>query len=496
MRANALAIVVGVLGTLCSGTRLPGQDDGGDPQLKAAIRLLFRGRSEAEVREGAQLCLRRNDAAAIELLLKVLENPQPHYRDIVWEALPGFTDHYARRRVADELKRNRQNAGVRHWCAELLGIWGEADWVAVLLPALKDRDDEVARTAARSLGMIGHANASKGLEAVTRAKDPQLRANAIEALARIDPVAYGQLFHGALADPDGGVRCALLGAAPSLYPPEVEGLARTALTDKDWRPRMQAVDNLAERKTKPAIDALIVALEDPRPVVRLRANDALQKLTGKRYSQLIEWKAWWKDNAATFDFTAGADGKPGAAGEDTRAAFNGIRVDSDHCFFLLDRTLSMEQPLVSKGASKREAAAEEFDATLGRLIDRELRFNVAVYNDELTLFAKKPVLLNKRSQTAATKFARGADPRGNKDIWNAVRSAVSDPETDTVFLLSSGEPEIGHYVHWNRVTRQLAELNRFHKVVVHTVVYSEVEWYREQLEKLAASTGGSYKAFQ
>ncbi len=491
MRAASIAVVIGSFGVL-----LPGQDDGGDPQLRAAIKLLFRGRTEAEVREGAQLCLRRGDAAAIELLLKVLENPQPHYRDIVWEVLPDFTDHYARRRVADELKRNKQNAGVRHWCAELLGIWGEADWVAVLLPALKDRDDDVARAAARSLGMIRHANAIKGLEVAARSKDPYLRANAIEALARIDPVAFGALFHQGLADADGGVRCALLGAAPSLYPPEVEGLSRTALADQDWRPRMQAVDNLVGRKTKVAVAALVAALGDPRPVVRLRANEVLQALTGKRYGQRVEWEQWWKENEATFEFKDGADGKAGASGDETRAAFNGIRIDSDHCMFLLDRTPTMEQTLTSKGTSKRDAANDELDAALGRLLDRELRFNLAVYDDELTLFAKKPVLLNKRSHAAAVKFARAADPKGNKDIWNAVRTAVSDPDVDTVFLLSSGEPEVGHYVHWNRVTRHVQELNRFHKVVVHTVVYSESDWYRQQLEKLAEATGGTYKAFQ
>jgi hypothetical protein len=164
--------------------------------------------------------------------------------------------------------------------------------------------------------------------------------------------------------------------------------------------------------------------------------------------------------------------------------------------FLIDKTPSMERPLQSEGKSKDEAALAEFDAALGRLVGTELRFNVAAYHDDLRLFAKKPVLLDKKSHAAAVKFVRAAERKGSKDIWNALRTAVSDPDVDTVFLLSSGEPEVGHYVHWNRVTRHLAELNRFHKVVVHTVVYSDVDWYREQLEKLAESTGGVYKAFQ
>ena len=50
---------------------------------------------------------------------------------------------------------------------------------------------------------------------------------------------------------------------------------------------------------------------------------------------------------------------------------------------------------------------------------------------------------------------------------------LADETLDTVYLLSSGEPDTGLYVHWNRVTRHLADMNRFHKVVVHTVAYTD-----------------------
>jgi hypothetical protein len=60
-------------------------------------------------------------------------------------------------------------------------------------------------------------------------------------------------------------------------------------------------------------------------------------------------------------------------------------------------------------------------------------------------------------------------------------------------MLSSGEPDIGEYVHWNRVTWYLKELDRFHKVVVHTIAYSNSPWYRDQLAKIAEVTGGEFK---
>jgi hypothetical protein len=42
------------------------------------------------------------------------------------------------------------------------------------------------------------------------------------------------------------------------------------------------------------------------------------------------------------------------------------------------------------------------------------------------------------------------------------------------------------------VTLFLRDLNRFHKVVVHGVAYHESQWYRDQIQKIAESTGGQF----
>jgi len=70
------------------------------------------------------------------------------------------------------------------------------------------------------------------------------------------------------------------------------------------------------------------------------------------------------------------------------------------------------------------------------------------------------------------------------------------PTLDTAYLLSSGEPDTGRYVHWNRVTRHLADLNRFHQVTVHAVAYTDNEWFRDQIQKIAEVTGGHFEWFR
>ncbi len=468
------------------------------PDLQRAAELLGE-RAEQQVREGAMICQRANNVAAVELLLAVMQQTErrthlhlapAHYRDICWEALTQITDHYARLRVELELKKGR-DPRVRQWCAELLGIYGEPGFAEVLQKALTAKEPDLVRWAARSLGMIGNSSVVKQLEAVTRHKDDYARANAIEALARLDKDNYLARFTAAIAqDGSGGVRCALLGAAPQLCPEQLEALCVTALRDADWRPRMQAVENLGKVKTKTAVDGLITALGDGRPVVAARALRELQELTGQPIEQPDIWARWWADNRETFAFPEGR-GVPSRK-QGTTVSYNGVPVDSDHAAFLIDKSVMMQQQLQSKGVPKEEAAVAEL-ARVFELLDEKITFNVYNYEETLDAFVKKPIKLTGKSRKRALTFAAAPSKGKAKDIWLALDTVVADATLDTVYLLSSGEPDIGLYVHYNRVTRHLADLNRFYKVTVHTVAYTDSEWFRDQLKKIAEVTGGHFE---
>jgi hypothetical protein len=51
-------------------------------------------------------------------------------------------------------------------------------------------------------------------------------------------------------------------------------------------------------------------------------------------------------------------------------------------------------------------------------------------------------------------------------------------------------------VHWNRVTYQLQELNRFHKITVHSIAYTDNDWYAQQLERISDCTDGEFRRFE
>jgi len=457
---------------------------------------------EAVVRKGVELAVQQNSVKSVGLLLDVLNLEgarglaAAHYRDMAWDGLSRIKDFYARQRVEKELQESRRPF-VRQWCAELLGVYGAGEFGPTLLKALGDSDLGVRRAAARSLGALRHAPASAALGPLAGEPDPVLRANAIEALARIDAEANAAPFLAALrVDEDGGVRCALLAAAPALYPQLHEDLARASLADTDWRPRAQAVENLGATKTKSAVDTLIEALADTRPAVAGRAAAALRALTGKEILDAKSWASWWRAAREKFEFAEGAaPAAPPESKERKSVSYHGIAVSSDHVAFLFDKSFRMSEKLKEGKETKERAAREELERVLTKLRG-DLRFHLFAYAQEVTPFRKRASDLDAKEQKQALKFLDKIALKGSKDIWLALETVLDDPEIDTAFLLSSGEPDIGLYVHWNRVTDHLRDRNRFRKLVVHTVVYSDSKWFRDQLQKISEATGGEHRAFE
>ena len=487
---------------------------GDDTRLEYASGLLKKG-DEASCREAALLLRDVNSAESAEMLLEVLGSTgygpglsAGHYRDIIWEGLIGLTDPYARARVELELKKNKQNAWSRAWCAQLLGIYGEPDFAPALVKALKDKDAYVRAAAAEALGQLRMPAGSevqdkveKALAKVTQGKDTYGRANAFHALMELAPDnwrnEYLATFWGKKAEKDGGARCALLGGMATVAPDEVEAMSARALADDDWRVRLQAVDNLGAIQSKTSVDRLIDATEDGRPTVALRAVAALQLMTGLGHRKTVAWRAWWTANRDTFTFPEGSAKDPNAVAEgESVAIYNGMNVTSDHVAFLIDKSAAMGEQMASRGMSKEDVAQEQLAEVLGKLPEGVI-FNVYTYELEVKAFQEKhPVELTPKSVKKALEFVSDQNRRGNKDIWQVLERVVSDPDIDTIYLLSSGEPDTGKYVHWNRVTEHLKDLNRFHKVTVHTIAYSDNKWYRDQLEKIAEATGGDFKWFE
>jgi len=122
------------------------------------------------------------------------------------------------------------------------------------------------------------------------------------------------------------------------------------------------------------------------------------------------------------------------------------------------------------GGTKDEQALAELERVLDHLQSSRFLFNVRTYGDATRRLEKQPIALDQKSEKHALAWTGKVDCEGNKAIWDVLQAVVSEPDIDTVFPLSSGEPEVGLYFHWNRVC--------------------------EQLEHIALATGGTFKGVE
>jgi hypothetical protein len=488
---------------------------GDDPRLDAA-KDAFKTPSEGSYTEGAQLAANVNTSDAADLLLEWLAYDKPrgglsegHFRDIVWTGLVQLTDMYAKLRVEAGLKTYRGEAWMREWCAELLGVYGDPDFAETLIKATRDKDEFVRAAATLSLGQLRlpakskpHQAAVKALVKATEDKHMPTRANAWIGLMRLAPLEHGpqylQRIAGAECDPDGGARSALLLELPAVMPTAVEATASAALADPDWRVRLRAVQALSSIKSKAAIDALVIGANDARPTVARRAMNGLKELTGLAYGRGDSWAAWWQDKREGFAFpeTTGEAQPEGEAEDKTAAAYNGLIVTSDHVAFVVDKSRAMREWLNHSATTKDEFAQIQLGEVLARL-PKGVNFNVYTYQLEYEALNKKgPLEIDDKTIKKALKFTEGHELDGSKDIWKVLEGVISDGDIDTIYLLSSGEPDTGKYVHQNRIVPHVQNLNRFHGVTVNIVAYSERKFFRDQLEAIAVGTGGEFKWFE
>lgn len=457
--------------------------------------------TEEGIQTAGDICVALQTPESTTVLLEVLDwrgvygLSAAHYRDVVWESLLRITDTEARQAVIAALKKSRKNPLARMWLVKLIGLWGEADMGKPVEKLLSDKDVTVVREATRAMGRLNYQLAVKKLNRLVKHKDFIVRSDAIESLARIDAEEYRKTFTAGLRDREPTVRCALLGAATDIYSEdEVETWSTEALGDEDWRPRMQAVQNLAGIRTKSSVDSLIRGSGDARPVISVFATDELQAMTGMKWTRQNQWESWWKENRETFELPAGRQVVERVDDERSRTVYNGIPIVSDHVAFLIDKSRWMRERLEVKGLSKDEAAFAELEQTLKRL-EGKLTFNVYTYNDDRETFSKKSVPLDAKSRKKALSFVDKTRLSGNKNLWAVLEEVIIDPTIDTVYLLTSGEPDVGLYVHGNRIAESLADINRFQKVVLHAIAYSKKGYWRH-IRAIAEATGGQFEGFQ
>lgn len=224
---------------------------------------------------------RLNSRTAVESLQKGLQSPRALDRLVFAEALLKLGDEQALPVLKELL--NKGETTTRLLAAKLLGSAGDFSGFDLMAASVRAPQAYTRQLAASSLAEIGDRSALPPLAFALKDQNPQVKATAAEAAARIlGQMPSALLRHSqnwlmaTLEHGDWSMRYAAVGVASEMEPALAIAVLSHFMQDKDPRIRAEAAAKLGRLKGKTSTRILAAAaLADASPAVRRSAIAAL-----------------------------------------------------------------------------------------------------------------------------------------------------------------------------------------------------------------------------
>lgn len=267
--------------------------------------------------------------------------------------------------------------------------------------------------------------------------------------------------------------------------------AQKSLGHSAWELRSVAYRYLTKCRDVSSIPLLIDRVEREDGRLAHELGNALFAHTGTRCWSRRQWQQWWEEHRLGFVLPPVAAVRGGIeAGAGQTIAYHGIPLVSKRIAFLIDVSGSMKQPLSTDKKRTRLVEAKEQLTRVLTALPEDHSCNLIAYDAEVhpvwdclrrVSADNRAVLLD-----ATARLAIGTAT----NIFDALETAFRDPEVDTIYLLTDGEPTVGRLVDTDDIVEEVTRWNRQRQVVVHCIglgVDSRL------LRRLAESSGGEYR---
>ncbi len=270
-------------------------------------------------------------------------------------------------------------------------------------------------------------------------------------------------------------------------------LAWRSVDHKQWEIRSAAYRLLAEVRDVGSIAVLIPRVEKETGRLEQELNEALFRLTGRRFWQRSAWENWWRQNKAGHALPALASvtnsGATGSSGGGTASYFD-IPLVSKRTAFVLDVSGSMAAKIGTDGKRTRLDEAKRQLARAVQDMAEDHFCNLVVYETRIRPVWDRLHPAKAKDKAELQAAIEGLRPTGGTNIHDALEEAFRDPDVDTIYLLTDGQPSAGAITDPNELADEVRRWNRVRQIVIHCVA---VGMDSALLKRLAAESGGQYR---
>ncbi len=512
MNSLAIALLSLCMGGAVEGAALPMAsvfvagpmlDDVKDMDLEQLEKELY-SKDEARRRAVVRQCVVLNTTASWKLVVEALGNDKGRPADEAQLQLAHLSDEKVLKLLWGRDGLNSKDVLIRTRVAELIGRREMGVDAEFLGKQLNDKEPEVRRLILWSLERL--ANGKHLLGDVQRELQKPLYKM---ALGDRDGAVRGAalLAYGAIATPEEamalarkmakdklpGALCGVARIAPLLAEQDPEGaleLLRLSALSLESSVRSAAIDGIEALGTKDGVALLVERLEvEVRPRIRWRIVDALQLLSGMKYRLDVRpWQKWQEGLDSDWTPALRRNEKRKSDRGEATVAFAGLPILSDRVCFLIDLSGSIWNK-EDDGTVPKDIVGGELQKAIDHLTEDTL-FNVIPYINDPVPWMDELQKANGKNREAAKAFFTDCRARGAGNVYDAIQLALSDPEVDTIIVLTDGAPSGGQRWNMELMVDLLVEQNRFRGVTYDALLVGASGFLTGFWEELASSTGG------
>lgn len=439
-----------------------------------------------------------------------VESPVELRRGVA-EILTGFNDPAINRELIGDIGRGK---GVGEKLFQIYAVRALQDEHVdkALVRMLQDKDAEVVIAAAKILGERKYKEALGPLKKLWQKgnKDRDIMRAGLSATAMIrqgDATWLDELITLTKSEDPELRSLALDGLGNSTDKKHLDKLV-AALDDPNWSTRLAALEALERLRMKEAISAIILRMPKEDGRMQNEFANALWRMTGQPFADnAVGWDNWWKQARDNFQILSDADLEKVKTGEEewrlrqttrTDSKFFGIRIISHRVIFIIDVSGSMDWGLANdykgkKPKNRMEVAKGELSKCVEGL-DPAALFNIYTFSSDTERWIDGSLAAaNEKNRADAGAFVDKLRPGGGTNLYGAIKDAFADPDVDTIFLMSDGEPSVGDVIEPVLIREHVKAWNEHRKIVINTVA---VAGQFQILEWLAQDSGGTHVKFE
>ncbi len=275
------------------------------------------------------------------------------------------------------------------------------------------------------------------------------------------------------------------------------------LSDDNWSTRLIALRALESQRDPQLLAPIIARMPEEQGRMGIEFGDTLFRLTGQAFgARASSWERWLASTPAD-EIEIVPEGELEsivAASEERKlrqissAAFFGVRIESHRVLFILDVSGSMNEPMRAEyvgelGRPRIDVAKEEL-AQAVQSLDAGALFNIAPFSGGVDSWLEEGVVgADDYSREDALVYIDRLGAAGGTNLYGSLEFAFDDPDVDTIFILSDGEPSVGDIIDPQLIREAIAERNATRNVVINTIAFGAD---LQVLEWLAEDSGGTH----